>query len=349
MKKLKVVGALVASALCAVGTQASQVARENGVLAVGFNASETKFVGTPFVRPPTVLGAVVSAGPSNIVTTGGLTDGEFNPAGPDNYFELELTSGRHIGLVLAVLSNSTTAVYLDGALPTTILEDTSFVVRKSWTVGSLFGTNATQVTGKGLKTGTTQASSTTVRVYNPASNAFSVETFFRSSSAQWRLAGSPTTVTNLAGVRLGPQNAFVMQQGSSAGATIVLLTGEYRKTRSLISAGAAASNDRTTFANPSPFATTLATSGLFNTNGESSASNSVDTGTTAGTADEVTKYFGSNNSITNFFRHASGSNWRISGTTTGGDATALGAGEGFIFKRQPAGEAFVAFDPVFNE
>ena len=347
---MKAIGAVVASALCAAGTQGSQVGRENRALPIPLTSGLRKIVSVPFVRPPVVKGEVVSTGTTSIETVGGLVNGEFNETGGDNKFEFELTSGTHIGLVLRVLSNSTTTVYLDGPLPANILQDTTFVVRKSWTPGSLFGTNNTQVLAKGLKTSSAPTLATQVGLFDPTANAFAMQLFFRSASHEWRITSAPSTVTNLFDVRLGPQNVFFLTQGGGAGATKILLTGEYRKTRALVKVGGAGSNARGLLANPNTLAMTLNSSGMRNVFGQSSSSNSVDEGPINTQADEVTKFNGAANTVSNYYFRTASSAWLRSGTTSGDlGGTPIEPGEGMLFKRNPVGTAYIAIDPQFNE
>ena len=346
MKRVSVIVLAVVGLGGLAESRASQLGRDNGFVAISLAGGERKLVGVPCARPVEFEGVTTGSGSNYVSETGAFTSGQFNEAAGDNKYELEITSGRHIGLILAVVSNSANSVFLNGAPPATIPNRSTFVVRKSWTPGSLFGTNVAEVTARGVKAGSTFLASTQVGVFDPVANAFATEVFFRSTAGQWRLVSSQNTVTNLYDIRLGPQNAFFLTEGGSAGTTSVLLCGEVRKTRTLAAVGAATSNSKTMMANPNVFGITLDSSGMYNVGGESSTSNSVQEATVFTTADEVTRFFGSNNSATNYYHRSTLHQWLRSGTTSGDlGATAIGAGEGLIFKRYPAGSAYIAINP----
>lgn len=347
MKRTVVIGAILAAAASLGCLQASQTARDNGFLSVSLAAGERKFVMAPFVRPVEHEGIVTGFASNAISQAGAFSAGEFNELAGDNKYEIEVTSGRHIGLILPVASNSTDAVFLKGTVPAGLKDGSTFVVRKSWTPGSLFGTTLGSVTNKGVRSSTTANTSTQVQLFDPVNNQFTLSVFFRSTSGEWRIASAPTAATNLFDVRLGPPAVFVLTQGGSAGSTAVKLVGEARKTRTLFAAGSAASNYRTLIGNPNHMPITLAASGLFNTNGESSATNSVKAATTANVADEVTKFNGQNNTVANYFRHTTSGDWRVSGTAIASNSVQIVAGEGVIFKRNPIGSAYIAIDPTF--
>lgn len=346
MKKTVITGAILAAA-CLGTPHASQTARDNGFLTINLAAGERKIVANPFVRPVVHEGTVTGSGPSSISESGAFTAGAFNEAAGDNKYELEITSGRHIGLILPVLSNSVSTVFLNGTIPAQLKDGSTFVIRKSWTPGSLFGTNVGSVTNAGMKSATTANAATQLQILDPLLNQFTLSIFFRSTSGEWRIASAPTTATNLYDVRLGPPAVFVLAQGGSAGAATPRMVGEVRKTRTLFPAGGGTSNYRTLIANPNHQAITLAAAGLFNTNGESSATNSVKAATTANVADELTKFNGQNNTTASYFRHTTSGDWRISGTTTPSNTVAIAAGEGAILKRNSTGQAHVAIDPTF--
>ncbi|HPA18649.1 MAG TPA: hypothetical protein PLU30_12935 [Verrucomicrobiae bacterium] len=346
MKKVSAIILVLAGLGGLSDSMASQLGRDNGFVRIDLAGGERRLVSVPLVRPVEFEG-VTSGGGSNYVSqTGAFTAGQFNDAAGDNKYELEITSGRHIGLVLAVVSNSANSVFLTGELPASVQIGTTFVVRKSWTPGSLFGTNLTEVTGNGLKAGSTFLASTQIGLFDAAANAFTTEVFFRSTVGQWRLVNSQNTVTNLYDIRLGPRNAFFITEGGGAGAASVLVSGEVRKSRTLAPVGSAISNTKAMLANPNVFPMTLNSSGMYNAFGESSSSNSVQEATVFTTADEVTRFFGSNNSATNYYHRSTQHQWLRSGTTSGDlGSTPIGAGEGLIFKRSPAGSAYIAVDP----
>lgn len=356
MKKLKVVGALVASALCAVGTQASQVARENGILPVVVSNGTQKLVSVPFVRPIHTAGLVDSVGASNIVVQEALVASAFNDAAGDNRWELEITSGRYIGLSFAILSNSASAVYVNGPVPANILQDSQYVIRRGWTLGSLFGTNEATVTANGIVPGSSAANAgTKIRLFNPATKQIGSEYFFR-TNASAALTRWQTGATAANDARLGVDNAFIMQQLVQT--KTALFKGEMRKTRTLFggAGGNGLAGSQAFVGNPSPFALKLgpfdsvSDSGMFNSQGESSQENSVAGGTSAANADKVRLLNPATVTTSDYFfrTNLAIAQWRI-GAATATNVT-VAAGDGMIVERLNAAGTFrLAVNPAFNK
>lgn len=346
MKRIATMGALLAAASLG-GLQASQTARDNGFLSVSLTSGQRKLVTVPFVRPLAHEGSVTGTGSNSITETGAFTAGEFNEAAGDSKYELEVTSGRYIGLILPVSSNSADAVFLAGTLPTPIHPSTQFVIRKSWTPVGLFGSTTGDVTNHGLAAASAPTSSTQLEQLNGGAGiSFGEKAFFRSSAGGWR--STTNASLDVGGLRLG-NSFFVFQPGSLASAN-VKMAGEVRKTRTLFPAGGAAGNSLTLIGNPNPFATTLVKSGLRNSFGESSLSNSVTTANSPTAADEVRYWNPSAASVSNFFFRTGGGliNWVASSGGALNDNKAISAGEGFILKRNPAGGTYVSVNPTLE-
>lgn len=326
------------------GLQASQTARDQGIVRINVGSGQRKLITVPVARAISLEGTVVSAAANSITETAAFTNGEFNEAAGDNKYELEITSGRHIGLILPVVSNSVDAVYVNGTLPpSTIPVGTTYVIRKSWTPIGLFGSTTTQVGAKGVTGANSPTVATQIEQLTTTNGLqFGQKVFFRSSVNQWR--NTDASAGDQGGIRLG--STFMMFQPGGLSAASVKLTGEVRKTRTLFPVGGAAANSISLIGNPNPFATTFSGSGLRNTFGASSTSNSV-TGANSPTAsDEVRQYFPSTATLSNYFFRSTVSSWVGSVGGANKDGQSIAAGEGMIIKRQPAGQGFVGFNAI---
>lgn len=340
MKKLVITGALLAAG-CLGSLQASQTARDNGVVSVALPSNSRKIVNVPVVRSVEHEGTVTGSSANSVSETGGFASGSFNEAAGDNKWELEITSGRHIGLTLPVISNTASTVFLSGPVPnSTLLNGSTFVVRKSWTPGSLFGTTTNQVTAKGVKAGLAQTLATQIEIYNAVSNVFTAKYFFSSLNNRWQDGGG----ANVNDARLGPPTAFIVTEPSAAGATTLKLAGEVRKTRTLLPVGGGVANTASLIGNPNVASITLANSGMVNTNGESSAQHSAEGNLASALADEVRQFFGA--SLTNFFYSTLNNQWQQSSGGANANAQQISAGEGFIYKHNDVGASYIAIDAV---
>jgi hypothetical protein len=346
MKRMKVVGAVIAAALCAAATQASQVARESGIVAVTVTNGHQKFVSVLFARPITHAGVVDVVGSSNIVDAVGLGASTFNEAAGDNKWEFEITSGRYIGLTLPVVSNSASTVYLGGPVPAEIKQDSTYVIRKGWTLGALFGTNPVQVAANGISgAGLSGSANTIIRSYNATTQNIGSDYFFDTDVNQWHVGGAPT---DRSWDRLGVNNTFIVQQKAGGPVARIMLKGEMRKTRTLFAfaGGNGTANAQALVGNPNPFAMTLATSGMYNNQGESSTTNSVTGAGASGSADKIRRINPATVLPTDYYYNTTFSQWRLGPVNSG--SVELGVGEAFLLQRLSAGNFVLGVNPIFK-
>ncbi len=342
MKKIVLTGAILAAA-CLGTPHASQTARDNGFISVTITNGTQRLFSVPFVRPVQHEGVVSAVGASNITdNAAAMTAGEFDSASGDSKYELEVTSGRYIGFILPVASNSSTTVYLSGPVPQQIKQGSTFVVRKQWTLGGLFGTNAAQVASAGIVGGANSgAAGTILRLFDPITQQIGLEYFFNTSAGQWRRTGLDGT--NRSGEPIGTKNAFIIQQRVTASTTVVRVAGEVRKTRTLFPGGYAAANRQNLIGNPSPFPMTLKASGMWNEFGESSSEHSVLDAAISANADKVRRYAPLTGQLTDHFHN--GTTWRQG--LSNADGIVIGAGEGILVQRLNANDFTLAVNPAF--
>ena len=147
-----------------------------------------KFVGIPVARPSLYEGLVTTAVIPNSTTntatnpafttaiadtnfttarignptvqTNGLADNNI-PTADDN-FVLEITSGPMVGLTKPIVAVANGSITVQGGFSLNLDVNTKFVVRKDWTLGTLFGNTAADIAAAGV-TGQVKNHNTTPR------------------------------------------------------------------------------------------------------------------------------------------------------------------------------------------
>lgn len=233
----------------------------------------------------------------------------------DNSYIVEFTSGAYVGLIKRISSISGRTATVVGTLPA--LDDaTTFLLRKDWTLGQLFGATAAEVAAKGLTAGASAGSATRIGVLN--SSGVIAYYFFKNTSTQggvgWRAAATRTDGVDRQHIQVATGSGFAVQNGNIT-ALNFNLAGEARPTRNIVSLD----STFTFVANPQNRSVTIAdllgsapVSGLILKSGAVGAS-------TAGSADEFT-LMKNNVSRKYFYYTQNGANkWRLSVQRTGAD------------------------------
>jgi hypothetical protein len=310
-----------------------------------------RFVGLNVCRPTIAegrLSAAVSAGATQLTAD---ADAVFSGIAPstlgtsDNSYIIEFTSGAYVGLIKKISSISERTATVVGTLPA--LDDkTTFLLRKDWTLGSLFGATASEVAAKGLTAGASAGSATRIGVLN-ASGVIAYY-FFKNSTTQggagWRAAATRTDGVDRQHIQVATGSGFAVQNGNTT-ALNFNLTGEARPTRNIVSLD----SQFTFVANPQNRSVTIADLLGSTIVGGKLKSDFVGA-SSSGSADEVTVIDGTV-SRKYFFntRAVSGvpiNKWRLSVLPLGADQNAVIVGESdaMLVKRSGLVTKFVGLE-----
>ena len=260
----------------------------------------------------------------------------------DNSYIIEFTSGAYVGLIKKISSISGRTATVVGTLPA-LDNATTFLLRKDWTIGSLFGATASEVAAKGLTAGASAGSATRIGVLN-ASGVVAYY-FFKNTTSQggagWRAAATRTDGVDRQHIQVGTGSGFAVQNGNTT-ALNFNLAGEARPTRNIVSLD----SQFTFVANPQNRSVTIAdllgstpVSGLTLKSGAVGASS-------AGSADEFTLL--DSNVARKYFYYTQGgvNKWRLSVLRTGADQNTVTVGESdaMLVKRSGAGTKFLGLE-----
>ena len=280
-----------------------------------------RFVGLNVCRPTIGEGRLSAAVVSGATTFTADADAIFTGIVPstlgtsDNSYIVEFTSGAYVGLIKKISSISGRTATVVGTLPA-LDNATTFLLRKDWTIGTLFGATAAEVAAKGFTAGASAGSATRIGVLN--SSGVIAYYFFKNTSSQggtgWRAAATRVDGVNRQHIQVGTGSGFAVQNGNTT-ALNFNLAGEARPTRNIVSLD----STFTFVANPQNRSVTIANllgstpvSGLTLKSGAVGAS-------TAGSAEEFT-LMESNVARKYFFYTQGGANkWRLSVQRTGAD------------------------------
>lgn len=329
--------------------QAADVAKASVIIPVTVAASSNGIAGARYVglnvARPTLAEGRLSSAVTNNATSFTVDSTDFfsgvaittNNASDGHYF-VEFTSGPYVGLIKRLASVSGTNATVLGSLPA-LDNRTTMLLRKDWTLGSLFGATASDVAAKGLTAGASAGSATRIGVLNTSGV---VEFFFYKNSATqggvgWRSATTRTDGVDRQHLRITPGSGFVVQNGNTSALTFYL-AGEARPTRSIVSLD----QTFTLVANPQNTAVSLAS--LL---GAPSAGTALESGlsgaSSAGSADEVTLLNGTFSTRYFFFTQGGANKWRLSANRTGADQNSVQVAEGdaLLVKRTGSTPKFV--------
>jgi len=238
-----------------------------GISQVTVPAGTTSVLGTPYARPVVASGTVASAATSGSNTVLTVTKDASSAALPaftnndenaDAWYVVEIQDGPAIGLIMeAVGGSGDTSITVKGVLPSSIgiANGSKFVVRKAWTLSSLFGAaSSTNPFGSGL-TSTSSGVNAQVQILNSATGALT--TYYINAtggSYNWR-ASTGTANKNNASLGFGKGFVVVNRKPTQFAFNV---SGDFRaaRTRLVVPANGA----KTLLANPSVFDTTFTAS-----------------------------------------------------------------------------------------
>ncbi len=162
-------------------------------------------------------GASTSIGANLIVDTAAAwTDNQFNGVG--NACCVEIISGANAGVILDIASTvaSTQTITTVQPIPAGTVAGDSFVVRRHWTIGSVFG----QTNQSGLAGGSV-TSADQILLYNGSNPTNYYYQTVGLGGTGWRQAGAPTV--DASGTVIYPDEGFFIERMQSAPLNIVLM------------------------------------------------------------------------------------------------------------------------------
>jgi hypothetical protein len=307
-----------------------------------------RFVGLNVCRPTIGEGRLSAAVVSGATQFTVDADAIFSGISPstlgtsDNSYIVEFTSGAYVGLIKRISSISGRTATVVGTLPA-LDNATTFLLRKDWTLGQLFGATAAEVAAKGLTAGASAGSATRIGVLN--SSGVIAYYFFKNTSSQggigWRAAATRTDGVDRQHIQVGTGSGFAVQNGNIT-ALNFNLAGEARPTRNIVSLD----STFTFVANPQNRSVTIADLlGSTPVSGSTLKSGAVGA-SSAGSADEFT-LMDSNVSRKYFYYTQGGANkWRLSVLRTGADqnSVAVGESDAMLVKRAGAVTKFLGLE-----
>ena len=331
-----------------------------------------KFVGIPVARPSIYEGLVTTTVPANsnsstvfsdsgfdatvkanlgnpVASTARVTDNNF--ATEDNQYVLEITSGANVGLTKIISSFSTNGVTVVGGFALPVERGTKYVIRKDWTLGTLFGNTAAAIAASGLSGGLASSAENIGLVRSGV-----LELYYWTGSA-WKPTRNVATGIDYSQVRVPLSGGIYVKVNKTTAATLYM-TGIYRPTR-LQALLEGADNAVFAVSTPNFKETTLAETGLHRyvkTSTLISACDEVRVLTSAGTVQSyVNSASPSTNGYTGGFWDGSSTNppsWKS--TRSGGAAGSannlvIPAGSAVLIKKEGAGARQLGIDPTYTQ
>ena len=340
-------------------------AKNNGVAGV-------KFVGIPVARPSIYEGLVTTTVPANSnsstvfsdsgfdaivkaalgnpeASTARVTDNNF--ATGDNQYVLEITSGANIGLTKIISSFSIGGVTVVGGFALPVERGTKYVIRKDWTLGTLFGNTAAAIAASGLSGGLASSAENIGLVRSGV-----LELYYWTGSA-WKPTRNVVTGIDYSHVRVPLSGGIYVKVNKTTDATLYM-TGIYRPTR-LQALLEGADNAVFAVSTPNFKETTLAETGLHRyvkTSTLISACDEVRVLTSAGTVQSyVNSASPSANGYTGGFWDGSSTNppsWkstRSGGVAGSANNLVIPAGSAVLIKKEGAGARQLGIDPTYTQ
>jgi hypothetical protein len=306
-------GAILAiSALFVQDTRAG-LATPAGIFTVSL-ATGNNFIATPFARSEEGVGSISSQAGSVLTvspTSGPLSypTNAYGSSAEEPYI-FEILDGTWIGFSAPILSNTANTITLPAGAPTG-LSGSKYVIRKDWTVESIFGDAASSsLTATNLDDGDDISSADQIRLMNDSGVLGPVYyRGFRNGSYGWFKENGDSA----AKVRLPfGKGIFVKCINPKS----LVLSGDLRgaRTRMDIVGG----KKINLLGNPVPFAVKLSESGM-----------DIAPGSGPGTADNLRIWNGT--SWTTFWRNTTG-RWTVGSSGDASEQT-IPAGAGFLIKR----------------
>lgn len=289
------------------------VATPSGVFTISL-ANGNNFIATPFARSEEGVGTITSQSGSvlTVAPISGPLSYETNAYGSSaaEPYVLEILDGAWIGYSAAISSNTSNTITLPDGAPSD-LAGSKYVIRKDWTVESLFGDAATSpLTATDIAGGDDFSSADQIRLMTD--NGTLGPVYFRAQrGAIYTWENEAEQDVSKTRLPFG-KGVFV----KSIGTKTLALSGVVRASRTRINiVGGKKIN---LLANPVPFAVKLSDSGM-----------DIFPGTSSTLADNLSLWNGT--TWVSYWRNTSG-RWTVGSNTDASNVT-IPAGAGFLIKR----------------
>lgn len=293
--------------------------------------------------------SVISAiwGTNVVVETAGLGSNTNVPT-TDNNYVLEITSGPMVGLTKPVTAAATGGVTVQGGFSLNLDANTKYVIRKDWTLGTLFGSTSGEIAAAGVTGGLSSTADNLGVIKND------ILTLYFWNGSAWRPTRNFVSGTPYQHVRL-PLSGGVYVRRNASTATTFYLTGVYRPTR-LQALLEGADNSVFTVTTPNFKDITLAETGLHRYVRSSTLNSACDEVRVVDATGVVRSYVNSasGSAYTSFFWNGSTTNspsWKS--TRTGGAGSAntvvIPAGSAVLIKKETASPRLIGLDPSYTQ
>lgn len=342
-----------------------------------------KFIGIPVARPSIYEGLVTAQVAANSTTNTGtnpafttvVTDTNFNASvisaiwgtnvvvetaglgsntnvpSTDNNYVLEITSGPMVGLTKPVTAVASNGVTVSGGFSLNLDQNTKYVIRKDWTLGTLFGSTAAEVSAAGVTGGLSSIADNLGLIKNDI-----LSLYYWTGSA-WRPTRNFVSGTAYQHVRVPLSGGVYVKRNGSSAATLYL-AGIYRPTR-LQALLEGADNSVFAVTTPNFKDVTLAETGLHRYVRTSTLNSGCDEVRVVDSTGVVRSYVNSAASgagaayTLNFWNGTTTNSPSWKSTRTGGAGSAnnvvIPAGSAVLIKKETASPRLIGLDPSYTQ
>lgn len=289
-------------------------------------------------------------GTNKVVETAGLGSNTNVPTSDNNYV-LEITSGPMVGLTKSVTAADAGGLSVQGGFSLNLDANTKYVLRKDWTLGTLFGNSATDIAAAGVTGGLSSTGDNLGVIKNDILTLY----FWSSTGGQWRPTRNYNSNNTYQNIRI-PLSGGVYAKRNASTAGTLYLSGIFRPTRlqALLEGP-----DNSVFAVTSPNFKdiTLEETGLHRYVRSSTANSVCDEVRVVDTTGVVRSYVNSATGAgyTSFFWNSSNAispSWKSTrGAAAAGSANSLviPAGSAVLIKKESASPRLIGLDPTFAQ
>jgi hypothetical protein len=162
-------------------------------------------------------------GTNVVVETAGLGSNTNVPS-TDNNYVLEITSGPMVGLTKPVTAVAANGVTVSGGFSLDLAENTKYVIRKDWTLGTLFGSTAGEIAAAGVTGGLSSSADNLGLVKND------ILSLYYWANTAWKPTRNFVAGVTYQHIRVPLSGGVYVKRNGSTAATLYL-TGIYRPTR----------------------------------------------------------------------------------------------------------------------
>ena len=288
-------------------------------------------------------------GTNKVVETAGLGS-DTNVPTSDNNYVLEITSGPMVGLTKSVTAADAGGLSVQGGFSLNLDANTKYVLRKDWTLGTLFGNSASDIAAAGVTAG---LSSTGDNLGVIKSDILTL--YYATTAGQWRPTRNYDSTKTYQHIRIPLSGGVYVKRNASSVGTLYL-SGIYRPTR-LQALLEGPDNSVFAVSTPNFKDVTLTETGLHRYVRSSTLNSACDEVRVVDTTGVVRSYVNSatGTAYTSFFWNGSSANapsWKSTrGTAAAGSANSvvIPAGSAVLIKKETASPRLVGLDPSYTQ